>query len=127
VAALGACSHMSFQHGRLRITTSWLWRLDGTRRSTSTPRFAFNSAPGLGATLSRVPESLTASLFARPAVAYVVRMGANSVNGRKRHILVDTGDFVLRPKIHPADIQNRGRRAPAAGRCGRSVPRIEHI
>jgi putative transposase len=29
------------------------------------------------------------------------------VNGRKRHILVDTGGLVLRAKVHPADSQDR--------------------
>ena len=33
--------------------------------------------------------------------------GAKRVNGRKRHILVDTGGLILRAKVHTADIQDR--------------------
>ena len=33
--------------------------------------------------------------------------GAKRVNGRKRHILVDSGGLVLRAKVHTADVQDR--------------------
>jgi transposase len=33
--------------------------------------------------------------------------GAKRVNGRKRHVLVNTGGLVLRAKVHTAEIQDR--------------------
>ncbi len=33
--------------------------------------------------------------------------GGKKVNGRKRHILVDTNGFVLKVKVHPANMQDR--------------------
>jgi putative transposase len=33
--------------------------------------------------------------------------GAKRVNGRKRHILIDTGGLVLRAKLRTADVQDR--------------------
>jgi putative transposase len=33
--------------------------------------------------------------------------GAKKVNGRKRHLLVDTGGLVMKAKVHPADLADR--------------------
>jgi putative transposase len=53
--------------------------------------------------------------------------GAKRVNGRKRHVLVDTGGLVLRAKVHTADIQDRaGVPLLLAGANGQ-FPRVEHL
>ncbi len=53
--------------------------------------------------------------------------GGKKVNGRKRHILVDTGGLLLRVVVHAADIADRdGARfllAEAAAAC----PRLQHL
>ena len=79
------------------------------RGSISTLSRASNSAPGSAATPSRAQASSTANLCEPLGVASVCGYdGAKRVNGRKRHILVDTGGLILRAK---------------GARCGRSTSR----
>ena len=44
------------------------------------------------------------------------------INGRKRHVLVDTQGFLLRGIVHPASIQDRDGLAPLLGRIRRRFP-----
>jgi transposase len=53
--------------------------------------------------------------------------GAKRVNGRKRHILVDTGGLVLRAKVHTADIQDRAGVPLLLEGADEQFPRLEHL
>jgi len=53
--------------------------------------------------------------------------GAKRVNGRKRHILVDTGGLVLRAKVHSAEIQDRAAVPLLLEGAADQFPRIEHL
>ena len=44
------------------------------------------------------------------------------INGRKRHVLVDTQGFLLRGIVHPARVQDRDGLAPLLGRIRRRFP-----
>ncbi len=44
------------------------------------------------------------------------------INGRKRHLLVDTQGFLLRGIVHPASVQDRDGLAPLLGRIRRRFP-----
>ncbi len=49
------------------------------------------------------------------------------MNGRKRHLLVDTGGLVLTALVHPANIADRvGARAVLAGACAQH-PRLARV
>jgi len=43
------------------------------------------------------------------------------VNGRKRHLLLDTTGLVMKAKAHPADLSNREGALAAAGAGGRGL------
>jgi putative transposase len=53
--------------------------------------------------------------------------GAKKLNGRKRHLLVDTQGLVLRAKVHRADLQDRAAVPLVLEDIGRAHPRIEHV
>ena len=53
--------------------------------------------------------------------------GAKRVNGRKRHILVDSQGLVLRAKVHTADIQDRAAVPLLLEGVADHFPRIEHL
>jgi len=53
--------------------------------------------------------------------------GAKRVNGRKRHILVDSQGLVLRAKVHTADIQDRAGVPLLLEGVAEYFPRIEHL
>jgi putative transposase len=53
--------------------------------------------------------------------------GAKRVNGRKRHILVDSQGLVLRAKVHTADIQDRAGVPLLLDGAANDFPRIEHL
>src|SRR5213076_3277567 len=53
--------------------------------------------------------------------------GAKRVNGRKRHILVDSGGLVLRAKVHTADIQDRAGVPLLLEGADEQFPRVEHL
>jgi transposase len=53
--------------------------------------------------------------------------GGKKVNGRKRHLLVDTQGLIIRAVVHPADILDRhGAKLLLAPLQGR-LPRLQHI
>jgi len=84
-----------------------LWRLDGTRE-----RINAALRTGLRITYGREPE-LSAAILDRQPVKTTETPGvrgydaAKKVQGRKRHILVDTTGLVLMVVIHAANIQCR--------------------
>jgi putative transposase len=49
------------------------------------------------------------------------------VNGRKRHLLVDTTGLVLKAVVHPADVHDRGGGKLLLGALGGRFPRLRHI
>jgi len=53
--------------------------------------------------------------------------GAKRVNGRKRHILVDSGGLVLRAKVHTADIQDRAGVPLLLEGADGQFSRVEHL
>jgi transposase len=53
--------------------------------------------------------------------------GGKKINGRKRHVLVDTLGLLLQVVVHPANIQDRdGARLVLAG-LGQRFPRLAHL
>jgi putative transposase len=84
-----------------------LWRLNGTWAFLNTVL-----RERLRAMLRRKPQPNTGvidSQSVRTTGVGGVRGddGAKRVNGRKRHLLVDTGGLVLRARVHTADFQDR--------------------
>jgi putative transposase len=53
--------------------------------------------------------------------------GAKKVNGRKRHLLVDTGGLVMKAKVHQADLADREGARVVLERVGESFPNLEHL
>jgi putative transposase len=53
--------------------------------------------------------------------------GAKRVNGRKRHLLVDTLGLVLKAVVHPADVQDRAGVPLLLDGIARAFPRLEHV
>ncbi|HAF23493.1 MAG TPA: IS5 family transposase [Blastocatellia bacterium] len=53
--------------------------------------------------------------------------GAKKLNGRKRHLLVDTQGLVLRAKVHRADLQDRAAVPLVLENVDDVHPRIEHV
>ena len=49
------------------------------------------------------------------------------VNGRKRHLLVDTQGFVLKAKVHPADIMDRDGVMLFLDSAAEWFPRLRHV
>ena len=53
--------------------------------------------------------------------------GAKKVNGRKRHVLVETQGLVLRAKVHTAALQDRAAVPLLLGGAAQQFPRLEHV
>jgi putative transposase len=53
--------------------------------------------------------------------------GAKKVNGRKHHLLVDTGGLVMKAKVHPADLADREGARMVLDRVGDSFPDLRHL
>jgi putative transposase len=53
--------------------------------------------------------------------------GAKKINGRKRHVLVDTLGLMLRVKVHPADVQDRAGVPLLLEGAAEQFPRIDKI
>jgi transposase len=53
--------------------------------------------------------------------------GGKKVNGRKRHLLVDTQGLVIRAVVHPADIADRDGAKLLLAPLQTHLPRLQHI
>lgn len=53
--------------------------------------------------------------------------GAKKINGRKRHLLVDTEGFVLKAVVHPANLHDRLGAKLVLGALGTAYPRLRHV
>jgi putative transposase len=53
--------------------------------------------------------------------------GGKKINGRKRHLLVDTQGLVLKAKVHPASIQDRDGGKLLLEGLDRRLPRLAHL
>ena len=53
--------------------------------------------------------------------------GGKKVNGRKRHLVVDTPGLVLKAVVHPADVHDREGGKLLLGSLGEGFPRLQHI
>jgi transposase len=53
--------------------------------------------------------------------------GGKKVNGRKRHLLVDTQGLIIRAIVHPADIADRDGAKLLLAPLQGQVPRLQHI
>ena len=104
-----------------------LWRLDGTWEYVNTvlreqlrPRIGRNPQPSAG---------IIDSQSVRTTGVGGVRGydSAKRVNGRKRHVLVDTGGLALRAKVHTADIQDRAGVPLLLEGADDQFPRVEHF
>lgn len=52
--------------------------------------------------------------------------GAKKLNGRKRHLLVDTTGLVLKAYVHPADVPDRDGARPLLQRARDELPAVRH-
>ncbi len=53
--------------------------------------------------------------------------GAKKINGRQRHLLVDTQGLVLKVVVHPANVQDRLGAKLLLGALGSAFPRLHHV
>ena len=103
------------------------WRLDGTwERINSVLRERVRAMAGREATPS---AAILDSQSARTTEKGGARGydGAKKINGRKRHLLVDTGGLVMKARVHPADLADREGAKMVLDRIGESFPDLRHL
>lgn len=104
-----------------------LWRLDGSWEKMHT---ALRETVRLRAGRERAPSAaIIDTQSARTTEKGGLRGydGAKKINGRKRHLLVDTGGLVMKAKVHPADLADREGVTMLLDRVGESFPGLRHL
>ncbi len=117
-----------------RLRTPWktvyhsfrLWRLDGTWRSSTRP-----SASACGSASGEIGNPARASSIPcrsrAPAWAERGYDGGKQIKGRKRHLLVDTEGFLLKAKVHAANIFDRDGIKLLLEEAKELFPRLSHL
>jgi putative transposase len=103
------------------------WRLDGTwERINSVLRERVRAMAGREAMPS---AAIMDSQSARTTEKGGARGydGAKKINGRKRHLLVDTGGLVMKARVHPADLADREGARMVLDRVDESFPSLRHL
>lgn len=104
-----------------------LWRLDGTWERLHTAlrerlRVKLGRNPQPSASIIDSQSVKTTSVGGERGYD-----GAKKLNGRKRHLLVDTQGLVLKAKVHRADLQDRSTVALVLDRIREIFPRLAHL
>ena len=104
-----------------------LWRLDGTWERIHTAlrerlRVKIGRNPQPSASIIDSQSVKTTSVGGERGYD-----GAKKLNGRKRHLLVDTQGLVLKAKVHKADLQDRAAVALVLEKIRDLFPRLTHL
>lgn len=104
-----------------------LWRLDGTWEKMHT---ALRETVRLRVGRDRAPSAaIIDSQSVRTTEKGGLRGydGAKKINGRKRHLLVDTTGLVMNAKVHPADLADRDGARILLDGVQDSFPSLRHL